>query len=233
MPEKVRASACTSSVLPRPGTPSTSTWPPASSAHSTWSMTSGWPMSALADLGAHRGGDLGRLDELLGSGLCSSFAPFSSALWMRCACWAMRMKSAPRMAPAGAHEACRFLSRDAGDRGREPRDRARPAGAAAKSGCARAMRRSAASRAATTRRERRPLRPVVAAARAQVVEQAAPRRAARRAPPARSAARCSTARARGAGRSRGERGRCVLLEEAPQRQRARRRQYTDELASRA
>ena len=43
----VRASALISSVLPRPGTPSTSTWPPASSAHSTESITSGWPMIAL------------------------------------------------------------------------------------------------------------------------------------------------------------------------------------------
>src|SRR5690349_12383119 len=47
VPLMVRASAFTSSVLPRPGTPSTSTWPPASSAHSTESITSGWPISAL------------------------------------------------------------------------------------------------------------------------------------------------------------------------------------------
>src|SRR4029079_1733474 len=46
-PEMVRARARTSSVLPSPGTPSTRTWPPASSAHSTASMTSRWPTSAL------------------------------------------------------------------------------------------------------------------------------------------------------------------------------------------
>src|SRR5678815_4231081 len=43
----VRARARTSSVLPRPGTPSMSTWPPASSAASTASMAAACPMTAL------------------------------------------------------------------------------------------------------------------------------------------------------------------------------------------
>src|SRR5262245_46473323 len=47
-PAMVRARARTSSVLPSPGTPSTSTWPPASSAQSTASTTAFWPTSARA-----------------------------------------------------------------------------------------------------------------------------------------------------------------------------------------
>ena len=41
-----RASARTSSVLPRPGTPSMSTCPDATSATSTCSMTASWPTMA-------------------------------------------------------------------------------------------------------------------------------------------------------------------------------------------
>src|SRR6266850_2134900 len=48
VPEMLRARARTRSVLPRPGTPSTRTWPPASSAHSTASITSRCPTIALA-----------------------------------------------------------------------------------------------------------------------------------------------------------------------------------------
>ena len=47
-PPNVRASACTSSVLPNPGTPSISTCPAASSAASTCSTTTSWPITAFA-----------------------------------------------------------------------------------------------------------------------------------------------------------------------------------------
>ena len=109
----------------------------------------------LADLGAHRGGDLRRLGELFGGGFAVSlFAPF-----FECAVHALRvlrswMKSAPRIAPAAlmnlAASSLEFWIRT------DRRVARSAAEAAAKSGCARATRRSAASRAATTRRERRP-----------------------------------------------------------------------------
>ena len=45
---KARASATTSCVLPRPGLPSSSTWPPASKPASTWLTTSRWPSTACS-----------------------------------------------------------------------------------------------------------------------------------------------------------------------------------------
>ena len=87
--------------------------------------------------------------------------------------------------------------------------------APAKSGCARAMRRSAASRAAATRRRAQALRPVVAAARAQVVEQPPPRRRRVGRAPGRSAARCATATARASAAPAASAGRGVLQRESP------------------
>ena len=130
----------------------------------------------LADLGAHRLRDLGRLRELLGGGFCLGvhFFPFSKAACMRCACCASLMKSAPRIAPPAARK--RLASSWEMPASAARRETFSACGATAKSGCARARRRSAASRAATTSSRAQALRPVVAAARAQVVEQPAARR---------------------------------------------------------
>ena len=65
LPSNVRASARTSSVLPRPGTPSSSTWPPASSAVNVCSTTLVLADDRLVDLVAKRADDPARGGELL------------------------------------------------------------------------------------------------------------------------------------------------------------------------
>src|SRR5205814_8778045 len=113
----------------------------------------------LADLGAHRRGDLRRLLELLRARRArlarngTHLFPLSSAAWTRCAVLMTWMKAAPRIAPP----ALRRRSASALDTATSPARRSARSlpRAAANSGCARATRRSAASRPAMTRRSRR------------------------------------------------------------------------------
>jgi hypothetical protein len=99
-------------------------------------------------------GDLGGLGKLFSSGFIHCLFPCSSALWMRCASCVMRMKSAPRIAPAAVMK--RLASSLEIPARLAKRAERSACGALGKSGCARATRRRAASRAATTRRERSP-----------------------------------------------------------------------------
>ena len=217
VPEMVRASARTSSVLPRPGTPSTSTWPPASSAHSTWSTTSAWPTSALPISARIACGDLGRLGELLGGGLCLCvhFLPFSKAACARWACCASLMKSAPRSGPAATRKwlasSGKYPQRSqTGNllllRARRRNRAARARGAAARRRASRPPARCAGLSPSSSGRSR-------AGGRAGA---GAP--AARRAPPGRSAARCATATARAARGCRRALPARAALQEAPQRE---------------
>ena len=165
LPSNARASARTSSVLPRPG-----------HALDQHVAAGGGPTRR-----GGRGADSAhaptcRLDEVVPFSLASSLSYrflFPARLWMRCAACMIRMKSAPRIAPPAARKRCASSME-------------MPASAAsARRARLAARQRSRAARASAPQRGvarcahealAQSLRPVEAAARAQVVEQAPARR---------------------------------------------------------
>src|SRR5262245_45879381 len=172
VPLMVRASALTSSVLPRPGTPSTSTWPPASSAHSTASITSGWPISALEISARIAAATFDAWPNCSAVGLFILFRSFFQrrvhALGLLCQL--DEIGAAHRA--AGADEAMRLVFGGTGEGGDTADAIAfRSRGEVRLCACDASQRRVARG---DHEARAQSLYPVVAAARAQVIEQAPP-----------------------------------------------------------